>query len=430
MKRFDWADLLRHHPIFSALSAAEISWLLEDDASDERDHSAGTTIIHVNEVGDSLFLVGSGAVEVVLPMDGGKQVSLAVLRKGEIFGEMAFLEGRPRSASAVAWEACELLEVRGRAFRALVEAHPDIEVKVLLKVSERLRSANEQVLNAQFRGVDEKLRLFNEKLDIEHRIVDASLRAAQTVFDQTKQRADEVISSFERTRTMLQVAGSVIGSIVTLLVAGLGYFGYNELRNVRDVAREARAGADTVKADMKVVEEAKASLVGTREQLEDTRKVMLGLLRASFSEAVDRDDVGDVVSAYKQMRALLGANEPMPEALFNYVEIRMRRSAADRPTDWSDLLVLMAEDARRAGTDRQEAWAYYLLLAQLALARPDAFDATFARYQETMAEQKRRGLKLDETDREMLRRLADLVGRADQRKRQSFDRVVAVAKSL
>lgn len=430
MKNFDWADLLRHHPIFSALPPAEVQWLLADEQSDERSYAAGTTIIHVDEVGDSLFLVGSGGVEVVLPLDKDHHVSLAVLRKGEIFGEMAFLEGRPRSASAVAWEACVLLEMRGRAFRKILDAHAEVEMKVLMKVSERLRQANEQILNAQFRGVDEKLRLFNEKLDVEHRIVDASLRASQTVFDQTKQRADEVISSFERTRTMLQVTGSIIGSVVTLLVAGLGYFGYNELRNVRDVAREARAGAETVKADMKVVEEAKASLVSTREQLEETRKVMLGLLRASFSEAADRDDVGDVMTAYRQYRALLGQNEPMPEALFNYVETRIRRGSADRPIDWSDLLVLMAEDARRAGTDRQEAWAYYLLLAQTALAKPEAFDAAFTRYQEMMAQQRRRGLKLEQTDREMLERLGALFGRAETRKRQSFERVVAIARSL
>jgi len=120
----------------------------------------------------------------------------------------------------------------------------------------------------------------------------------------------------------------------------------------------------------------------------------------------------------------------MPEALFNYVEIRMRRAAADHPTDWSDLLVLMAEDARRAGTDRQEAWAHYLLLAQTAMAKPEAFEPAFARFQETMAQQKRRGLKPDDTDREMLRRLAELVGRVDQRKRQSFERVVAVVRGL
>ena len=430
MKSFDWADLLRHHPIFSALAAADVQWLLADEQSDERSYPAGTTIIHVNEVGDSLFLVGSGAVEVILPMENDKQVSLAVLRKGEIFGEMAFLEGRPRSASAMAWEACELLEMRGRAFRHLVDAHPDIEVKVLLKVSERLRSANEQILNAQFRGVDEKLRLFNEKLDVEHRIVDASLRAAQTVFDQTKQRADEVISSFERTRTMLQVAGSVIGGIVTLLVAGLGYFGYNEVRAVRDAAKEASANAETVKADMKAVADAKASLAGAREQIEETRKVMLTVLSASMAEAANRDDVGDVMATYDQMRALLGPNAPMPEGVFNYIETRIRRASAERPTDWTDVLRRMVEDARSAKTDRQEAWAYYLWLAHNALSKPEQFEPTFARFQETMAEQKRRGLKPDDTDREMLRRLLDIVGRADQRKKQSFDRVVAVVRGL
>jgi len=430
VKRFDWADLLRHHPIFSALSAAEVERLLADDASDERSYPAGTTVIHVDEVGDSLFLVGSGAIEVVLPIDKDKHLGLAVLRKGEIFGEMAFLERRPRSASAVAWEACVLLEIRGRAFRSILDAHADVEMKVLMKVSERLRQANEQILDAQFRGVDEKLRLFNDKLDVEHRIVDASLRAAQTVFDQTKQRADEVISSFERTRTMLQVTGSIIGSVVTLLVAGLGYFGYNELRNVRDVAREARAGAETVKADVKEVESARASLVGAKAQLDETRKVMLGLLDASFSDAAARGDVGDAVTVYRQYRALLGPGEGMPEPLFNYVETRIRRDSPERATDWSDLLLLMAEDARRAGTDRQEAWAYYLLLAQAALAKPEAFEPAFVRYQETMTQQKRRGLKLDQADRDMLDRLEQLFTRAELRKKQAFDRVVAVARSL
>lgn len=429
VKRFDWADLLRHHPIFSALAAEEIERLLDDDVSDERSYPAGTTIIHVDEVGDSLFLVGSGGVEIVLPIDKDKHLGLAVLRKGEIFGEMASLEGRPRSASAVAWEACVLLEVRGRAFRSILDAHPDVEMKVLMKVSERLRQANEQILNAQFRGVDEKLRLFNEKLDVEHRIVDASLRAAQTVFDQTKQRADEVISSFERTRTMLQVTGSIIGSVVTLLVAGLGYFGYNELRNVRDVAREARAGAETVKADMKEVEAARASLVGAKAQLDETRKVMLGLLDASFFDATARGDVGDAATVYRQYRALLGPGEGVPEPLFNYVETNIRRDA-ERATDWRDLLQLMAEDARRAGTDRQEAWAYYLLLAQAALSKPEAFEQVFPRYQEMIAQQKRRGLKPDQTDLAMLERLGQLFDRAELRKKQAFERVVAAARSL
>jgi len=430
VKTFDWADLLRHHPIFSALDAREVRWLLQDDVSDERSYPAGITIVHVGEVGDSLFLIGSGAVEVLLPLDADKRVSLSVLRKGEIFGEMAFLEGRTRSATGVAWEACVLLEMGGRAFRKVLDEHPDIEVKVLLKVSERLRQANEQILNVQFHGVDEKLRLFNEKLDVEHRIVDASLRAAQTVFDQTKQRADEVISSFERTRTLLQVTASIIGSVVALLVTGLGYFGYNELRNVRDMGKEVRTDAEAVKTELKSVREATRDLVSTRAQLDETKKVMMGLLHASFSEAVSREDVGDVVVAYRQLRALLGPHEPMPEALFNQVELRMRRASSDRSADWSDLLKLMAEDARKAGTDRQEAWAYYLLLAHAALTKPAEFEATFVRFQEVMTQQKQRGARPDQTDKEMLQRLADVFAGADSTKRQSFEKVVGLARSL
>lgn len=430
MKAFDWADLLHHHPIFSALNEQDVRWFLQDEVSRERDYPAGTEIIHMGEVGDSLFLVGSGSVEAVLPLDGDKRLSLAVMRRGEIFGEMAFLEGRPRSATVVVREAGVLLEISGHEFRKLLDPHPDIEVKVLLKVSERLRNANDQILNVHLRGVDEKLRLFNEKLDVEHRIVDTSLRAAQTVFDQTKQRADEVISSFERTRTMLQVTASIVGGVVTLLVTGLGYFGYNELKSVRDMGQQVRSDADAVKTELKTVREATRDLENTRRQLDDTKKVMLELLHTSFSEAVSKEDVVEAMAAYTQLRGLLGPNQSMPESLFSYIELRIRRTASGPPADWSDLLKLMAEDSRKAGTDRQEAWAYYLLLAHTALARPDDFDGNFTRFREIMAQQKSRGVKADRIDKEMLERLSDLFASADSRKRQSFEKVVLVARSL
>src|SRR5712691_4159952 len=162
---------------------------------------------------------------------------------------MGFFEARPRSATVIAREACTLLEISGSDFRKTLEIHPEIEVKLLLTVSKRLRNANEELLSLHLHGIDEKLQLFNAKLDVEHRIVDTSLRAAQTVFDQTKQRADEVISSFERTRSLLQITATVIGAVVTFLVSGLGYFGYSELKSIRDMGKEVRAGADSVKAD-------------------------------------------------------------------------------------------------------------------------------------------------------------------------------------
>jgi CRP-like cAMP-binding protein len=104
VKSFNWADLLRHHPIFSVLTADEIEGLLPDTASREHGYSAGQVIMQVGEVGDSIYLVGAGAVDATLPLEGDQRLPLSTMRKGEIFGEMAFLEGRPRSATVVVRE--------------------------------------------------------------------------------------------------------------------------------------------------------------------------------------------------------------------------------------------------------------------------------------------------------------------------------------
>jgi CRP-like cAMP-binding protein len=439
VKTFDWADLLDHHPIFSALNDEEVRWLLQDEVSKERSYAAGTAIIHAGEVGDSILLIGAGSLDAVLPLDGGKQTNLSVMRKGEVFGEMGFFEDRPRSATVIAREACMLLEIGGRDFRKTLEAHPEIEVKLLLTVSERLRNANEQLLNLHLHGMDEKLQLFNAKLDVEHRIVDISLRAAQTVFDQTRQRADEVISSFERTRGLLQITATVIGTIVTLLVSGLGYFGYNELKSIRDMGKEVRADADLVKTDMKTVHNATQDLENIRRQLDETKKVMSELLSSMFNNAVSDQDIPVAREVHVRLRGLREPNEPMPEALLTYVELRMTRPSSGAPVDWRQLLELMAQDAKAARTDAsrtdaalmdsQESRAYYLLLANCLLAKPNEFEAALTKFGEVVAQQKRRGVKADGIDKEMLERLASFVTRTDPAKSQSFKKVRDLAMS-
>ncbi len=431
MKTFDWADLLHHHPIFSALNDKEVRSLLQDEVSKERSYAAGTTILHAGEVGDSILLIGAGSLDAVLPLDGGKQINLSVMRKGEVFGEMGFFEARPRSATVIAREACTLLEIGGSDFRKTLEIHPEIEVKLLLTVSKRLRNANEQLLNLHLHGIDEKLQLFNAKLDVEHRIVDTSLRAAQTVFDQTKQRADEVISSFERTRGLLQITATVIGAVVTFLVSGLGYFGYNELKSIRDMGKEVRAGAESVKADMKTVQDVTRELENTRRQLDETKKVMSELLASSFEDAVSRYAKGEAEDFYVRLRGMLGPTEPMPDRLLSYIELRMKRTGP--VLDWSDLLEVMAQDARDAQTDHQESWAYYLLLVNCLLAKPNEFDATLAKFRDALAQQKRRGVKADGRDKESMKQildgLASFVTTRHPAKSQSFQKVVALATS-
>src|SRR5262245_2569458 len=154
MKGFDWAWLLRHHPILSSLDETHLHWLLSEGVSTERRFEPGAVIFREGDEGDSIFLIGSGSVEAILGDGNGRTLLLSLMQSGETFGEMALFEGRPRSATVRARDACVILEVKGQELRRLADARPDIEFKVLLTVSERLRSKNEQLLAFHLKAVE------------------------------------------------------------------------------------------------------------------------------------------------------------------------------------------------------------------------------------------------------------------------------------
>lgn len=113
--------------------------LLTDEVSHERVSPPGAVILRGGAGGDSMFLIGLGAVEVTLWDTGGPLLPLALLHAGDIFGEMAVLERRPRAATVVARESCVLLEVAGEELRNLLEAHPEMQVTLYTIVRDRLR---------------------------------------------------------------------------------------------------------------------------------------------------------------------------------------------------------------------------------------------------------------------------------------------------
>lgn len=154
MKSFDWARFLRQHPVLPRLDDQHVQLLLSDEASTEGTYEPGDVIVREGDAGDSVFLIGSGSVEVVLSGAGGQTIVLAVLASGETFGEMGLFERRPRCATVRACTPSVVLEIKGEDLGRLAEARPDLEFKVLLKVSERLRSSNEQLLTFHLKGVD------------------------------------------------------------------------------------------------------------------------------------------------------------------------------------------------------------------------------------------------------------------------------------
>ena len=111
MKTFDWTTFIRQHPVLSGLDDRHVHLLLLDEASTERTYGPGDVIIREGDVGESIFLIGSGSVEVVLSGGDGQTIVLSVLPSGETFGEMGLFERRPRCATVRACTPCVILEV-------------------------------------------------------------------------------------------------------------------------------------------------------------------------------------------------------------------------------------------------------------------------------------------------------------------------------
>ena len=109
-----------------------------------RQHPAGTVLFHEGDRGAEMFVIRSGRVNIWKRI-AESEITLAVLGPGEFFGEMALLEGLPRSASATVAEDSLLIEVEQAAFETLVRSRGEIAVRLMRRLSARLREADRQI---------------------------------------------------------------------------------------------------------------------------------------------------------------------------------------------------------------------------------------------------------------------------------------------
>lgn len=109
-----------------------------------RVYAAGDTIVRQGEVGDCMFVVLHGTVEV-LRSEGGRTVRIAELGPGEMFGEMALCEKQPRSATVRAKDEVRALTVDRRTFLRRVQEDPSLAFNVLRALSSRIRALDAEV---------------------------------------------------------------------------------------------------------------------------------------------------------------------------------------------------------------------------------------------------------------------------------------------
>src|SRR5436190_11294040 len=107
-----------------------------------RDFAAGTVLFEEGQPGDDMYIVVSGEIEIRRQVGESERV-LAVLPAGEFFGEMAILNSRPRSATAVVKTNARLLVIEGKTFEAMMRARPEIALRIIKALATRLESANQ-----------------------------------------------------------------------------------------------------------------------------------------------------------------------------------------------------------------------------------------------------------------------------------------------
>jgi len=145
---------LRSVPLFGSLddhAAGELRDLLE-----LREVPGGTTLFRLGDMGDSMYLIERGRVRISVRDADGSDVTLAELAGGDFFGEMALLDGKPRSADTTVIEDAFFAVLSRDNFLKFVRANPDVAIRMLSAITHRLRKTDEMLRHRVSRNVNEE----------------------------------------------------------------------------------------------------------------------------------------------------------------------------------------------------------------------------------------------------------------------------------
>ena len=129
--------------IFSDLAEKELEILQK--MCKPRKYLKNSMIILEEEYGDLVFVVETGTIKITRVNDEGKEVILALLGPGEIFGELAILDGEARSANALAQENCQLWAINKEDFLEILKNHFSVSYNLMCELAKRLRKSDQQI---------------------------------------------------------------------------------------------------------------------------------------------------------------------------------------------------------------------------------------------------------------------------------------------
>ena len=173
------SDALAAVPLFAGLDADGLISMTR--GMRVRRFRRGETIFHLGDPGDALFIVMAGSIKITLPADTGDEAILATLRPGDFFGELALLDGAPRSATAVAIEATETYILPRDQFRELIATEPVMREALLATLAAEVRRLTHHVEELHFLDITGRLASRLARLAAEsgaRRLADGSVQLA------------------------------------------------------------------------------------------------------------------------------------------------------------------------------------------------------------------------------------------------------------
>ena len=142
-------------PLFSALDEAELNklaQLFQNTAINE-----GGVIFAKGDLGDILYIIESGTVKISVEGIHHEVITLTTLERGDFFGELTLFDQSPRTASATAFEKCNLLTLQREQFISFMKCHPDVAINMIIILGRRIRDSNKILERQATRNVNETL---------------------------------------------------------------------------------------------------------------------------------------------------------------------------------------------------------------------------------------------------------------------------------
>ena len=192
-------ELLRSVPLFADLEEVELERF--SHVAVPRSFPAGTRVFHEGDSSDACYIVSEGSFRVTREHSDGRAITLATLGPGEIFGELAMLDGDKRSASAESITDGTLLALPANDVRSLLARNPEIALKLVAGLVRRLRAANARLSRQSFQTVPSRvagilLQLSRDGQGEEGEEVEVTIRMNQTDLAQLAGTSRESVSRF------------------------------------------------------------------------------------------------------------------------------------------------------------------------------------------------------------------------------------------